>query len=97
VPLELLEGSLLEGRDDPRIGRVRKHHVAALVKELGLLEVRDLDLAADVLRALTPLELDPGHAEGLDGVLQDARHRVFAEPLPEASQNPCRKVRNPAY
>jgi len=63
MALEFLEGPALEGLDDMRVGGVGKHDVAAFVQELRLGEVADLDLAADVLGTLAPLELDDLDAE----------------------------------
>ena len=77
VPLELLERAALEGLDDCRIGGIGQDDVAALVEHLGLLQCVDLDLAADVLGALAPLQLDALDAELLDGVFLHAQPRVL--------------------
>jgi len=63
MALELLEGALLEGLDDERIGRIGKDDVAAFMEQLRLLQAVDLDLAADVFGALSPFQLDAFDAQ----------------------------------
>ena len=77
VALELLEAALLEGRDDVGVLGVGQDDVALLLEGLGLLDGLDLDLAADVLGALAPLELDGLDAQLLDGVFLDAEAGVL--------------------
>ena len=77
VALELAEDAVVECLDDGRVGGVREHDVAALIEHLGPREVVDLDLAADVLGALAPLQLNHFDAEGLDGILEDAQAGVL--------------------
>ncbi|UCE62030.1 MAG: hypothetical protein JSU63_09960, partial [Phycisphaerales bacterium] len=52
-------------------------HVASLVKHLRLLQARDLDLAADVLGPLPPLELDVLDSQFLDGVFLHPEARIL--------------------
>jgi hypothetical protein len=77
MTFELLEGSAFESPDHVRIGRVWKHYIPSLVEHLGLLQAPDLDLAADVLGALPPLELDHLDAELVDCVLLDTEPGVL--------------------
>ena len=63
--------------DDVRVLGVGQDDVAALLELLGLLQALDLDLAADVLGPLAPLELDDLDAELFDGVFLDAQPRVL--------------------
>ena len=77
MALELLESAALESLDHVRVGRVGQHDVAALVEDLGLLQVADLHLAADVLGPLAPFQLHALDAELLDGVLLDAQPGVL--------------------
>jgi hypothetical protein len=58
VPGERLDGALCESLLNGRVFGVGVDQVAALLQEQGVVEAGDLDLAADVLGALAPLELD---------------------------------------
>ena len=60
-----------------RVGRIRENHIPALVKHLSFLQIFDLDLAADSLGALAPLQLDAFDAQGFNGVFLDAQTGVF--------------------
>jgi len=110
VPLELFERPTLEGLDDVRVGGIGQHHVAPLVEHLGLLEILDLDFAADVLGALSPLQLNDPDPELLDCILESTERGILnigldhdlavpvALPLAEQVDSPLqlRGAHNPA-
>ena len=58
MPLKLLCGAALEGRPDFVNPRVGEDDVASTFELVRPVEVVDLDLAADALRPLAPLQLD---------------------------------------
>ncbi len=72
-----LDGAVLEGGLDDRAGRVGGDDVAAPLEFQGALEDVDLDLAADALGALAPLELDGVQAVLVEDVLGDAQAGVL--------------------
>ena len=83
VALELLDGAVLEGGLVDRVGRVGGDEVAALLQFQGPLEAVDLDLAADALGALAPLQLDGLEAVLLADVLGHAEAGVLDVHLDE--------------
>ena len=69
---------VLEGLDRLGVVRIGVEEVAAVLEEAGILDVLHLDLTADVLGALTPLELEHDLvAVLLDEVLGNAVARVL--------------------
>ena len=76
MALELLDPSALERLTACREGGVGRDDVPALLQLDGPVEVADLDLPADALGALAPLQLDGLYAELLDHVLRDAEVRA---------------------
>ena len=72
-----MEGAFLESLDHNVIGRIGQHDIPARLQFLCLGQILDFHFAADVLRALAPLQLDCLHAQLLDGVFLHAQHGVF--------------------
>ena len=83
MPLELLDLSFFVGPLHIRAGRVGSDDVAPVLKLQRPLQGTDLDLAADALGALTPLELDGVEAVLFEHVLGDAEAGVLHVHLDE--------------
>jgi len=83
VALEFLDGACLVGRLDLGERRVGQDDIAAALELLGALQRGDLDLAADVLGALAPLQLDRVKAVLVHDVLGHSQAGVFHVHLDE--------------
>src|SRR3990170_2469044 len=77
MPLKLLELFFIERLPHRLVLRIGKDDVPALLELLGAFDGLELHFAADVFRALAPLELYAVHAELLDGVLCRPETRVL--------------------
>ncbi len=77
MPFEFLECPALKGLDHIGIGRIGEDDVAPLMEHLGLLEISDLDLAADILCSLSPLEFNALDPEFFNGILLNAETSIL--------------------
>ena len=77
MTLEFLDSTSLERSPIRLVGGIRGDDVAALLQLERTLERANLDLAANTLGALSPLQFHCGDAEFTDHVLGHAEVRVF--------------------
>src|SRR5665811_929275 len=77
MALEFLDGRIPESCLVGRIRGIRCDDVPAPFQLQGTVQVVDLDLAADTLGSLAPLQLDRLHAQLLDHVLGNTDRGIF--------------------